>query len=321
MLKSGITKDLENKRTKFKRENKSNKFILKDFLKNIIFSVLQESIGSSFSNFIEKLEKQDIKFITHSKKGKKLKHIKIFYKDYKNPIYLNSLGNEYTEENIKNILKTGNVDILNNKYNKTNIIDVFLSEQEKKEKLEKEFNDYNRYGFTFSKFKNKSFIQLLDNKLYVVLKDKKTHNNKEFSNLYINFSNPKNASHKANIKFNNDIIAGLGAANLLSNIGAEYEVAYVDSNNVSFVSKQTKNHKNILNKIDEHLHRELENYFKLKEKYLNSNAPKKLLLKKKLNKKINKIQEIKYKKNDVIKAIKLTKDYAKYKAREEELYK
>lgn len=320
MLKSGITTDLENKRKKINKEQKNNN-ILQDYIKNIIYTVLKNSTGKSFDNFIKKLESEQIKFVTHSKNGNKLKHIKLFYKDYKNPVYLNSLGSGYTEENIKVILKTGNINILNYNIRKINIKDVFLSEKEKKEKLEKEFNDYNRYGFKFSKFKKKSFIQLLDSKLYEILCDRKTHNNPEFPNLYINFSTPKNVSHKANIKINNDLIAGLGAANLLSEIGAEYEIAYVSSNNISYVSTQTENHKTILNRMDDHLKKELEEYNNLKEKYLNSNIAKKLLLKKKLNKQLEKISTIKYKKNDVIKAIKITKDYYKYKLKEQDLYR
>lgn len=321
MLKSGITLDLKNNRKKLNKENINNKFILKEYLKNSIYNVLKENVGSSFDTFVKKLEEENIKLVTLSNKGYKLKNIKLFYKDYKKPIYLNSLGNGYTEENIKKILKTGDINILDNSNKQVNIIDIFLSEQQKKEKLEKEFNDFNRYNFTFSKFKKKSFIQLLDSKLYEVLQDESTHNNPEFSKLYINFSTPKNASHKANIQFNNDIIAGLGAANLLSDVGAEYRVAYLESGNIIRVSKQTKNHKIILKRINDQLKEEVENYNILKSKYLSSNVAKKLLIKKKLNKQLEKIETIKYTKNDVIKAIKIVKDYSKYKNQEQDLYR
>lgn len=321
MLNSGITTDLNNERKKLNNEKSDSNFIIKDYIKNVIYNILNENIGASFDEFIKKLEQENIKFITHSKNGNKLKHIKLYYKDYKNPIYLKSLGNEYTEDNIVKVLNNGNISILNNYSKKTTIIDLFLSEQEKKYKLEKEFNDYNRYGFTFSKFKKQSFIQLLDSKLYYILKDKTTHNHNEFPKLYINFSTPKNASHKANIEFNNEMVAGLGAANLLSNIGAEYKVAYFESGNIIRVSEQTKNHKTILKRINEHLQKEVEIYNSIKSKYLVSNAAKKVILKKKLNKQLEKISNIQYKKNDVIKAIKITKDYSKYKSREQDLYR
>ena len=69
----------------------------------------------------------------------------------------------------------------------------------------------------------------------------------------------------------------------------------------------------VLEKIEEHIDKEINNYIDLKEKYKKAKLPKRLFIKMNIRKKIKDIEVINRTKNDFNKSLRLLKEYVKLK--------
>lgn len=300
---------------KLESVKKKKTFNIRDNLKEIIDTTIKENIGSSFETLIKKLSEKDVNIITHSNNGTKLKHIKVFHKNSRRAIRLSSLGEVYSENNIKNILKNGNVELLNVKRKK--------SKRERQYFVEKTVRN-ERYNFTF---KTDTKIEKFDNELKSILKDYKTNNDpRAIKKMYINKNKGKDYIHNYHINEHNFDVS-MRARNIIEDIGDKYFIHYINDNRITYskdinsnIYEGTKNlyykenqHKMLLEKIDTHIDKEINNYIELKEKYKNAKFPKKLFIKINIRKKIKDISKINQTKNDFNKSLKILKDYIKLK--------
>lgn len=303
------------KEEKLEGVKKKKTFNIRDNLKEIIDDTIKENIGSSFETLIKKLAEKEVTVVTYSSSGNKLKHIKVFHKNSKRAVRLSSLGALYTEDNIRNILKNGNVELLNTKRKK--------SKRERQYFVEKPVKN-ERYNFTFKIDKN---IEKFDNELKSVLKDYRKNNDpRAIKKMYINKNKGKDYVHNYHINTHNFDVS-MQARNIIEDIGDKYFVHYINDYKTINLSDPIENiaegtihlyykkeqHKMVLEKIEEHIDKEINNYIDLKEKYKKAKLPKRLFIKMNIRKKIKDIEVINRTKNDFNKSLRLLKEYVKLK--------